>query len=203
MTELVNKVESLSIIGKNKDKDERPTFFHRGKYPLRAGGVLFYHRQDTEVYLLMIKTTDRNGEIVYEDFGGKTDKGDKSIQDTVAREVWEESNNYFSRRLIRNRLKRARYLNIGPCKYNVYMLGETNMVDPEVFGEVETHTGIQRTVEWVNLRDLNNLNLHKRLDYRFVKNWIKNIKSNKPRKNNNRRTNRSKLVPTSVAPTTI
>ena len=41
----------------------------------------------------------------YEDFGGKTDRNDKSIEETVAREAEEESNGIFRKEDVMNMIK--------------------------------------------------------------------------------------------------
>ena len=62
--------------------DSRPTFYYKNnkKNPIRAGGVLFY-RFYPDFEMLLIKPDD---EIRYEDFGGKTDEKDKTIEQLQA-----------------------------------------------------------------------------------------------------------------------
>ena len=58
--------------------DDRPTFYldNNTECPIRAGGVLFYRKNpETENYDIMLIYSRKH----YEDFGGRTDKKDKSI----------------------------------------------------------------------------------------------------------------------------
>ena len=65
---------------------DRPTFYYNDK-PVRAGGILFYvNNNGRKEYLL------RKGKKHWGDVGGKTDKVDNSILDTIVREVVEETN---------------------------------------------------------------------------------------------------------------
>lgn len=66
---------------------DRPTFFYNNN-PVRAGGILFYVNDNgRKEYLL------RKGKKDWGDVGGKTDKVDHTILDTIVREVAEETNN--------------------------------------------------------------------------------------------------------------
>ena len=67
----------------------RPTFYYNGK-PLRAGGCLFYAVKDgkREYVLRNTKWPKPN----WSDIGGKTDRVDENILDTIVREVAEETN---------------------------------------------------------------------------------------------------------------
>ena len=69
----------------------RPTFYYNNVNPIRACGVLFYRKNtDLTIDFLMIKKFDTN---YFEDIGGKTDKVDICLLDTLIREVKEETNN--------------------------------------------------------------------------------------------------------------
>ena len=64
----------------------RPTFYYENQ-PVRAGGILFYVKENgVKKYLL------RKGKREWGDIGGKTDVGDRDIMSTIIREVVEETN---------------------------------------------------------------------------------------------------------------
>jgi len=153
--------------------DRRPTFqvtIGDHKEDIRAGGALFYKR-DTATRDLLFLMIKKDG--AYEDFGGKTDEVDKTILETIAREVDEESNHIFKKEEILRRLNT-------PCtsrdwvyskggKYLVHFIElteEESRIDPAEFGCEEIHDGIQRTVEYVRFTAKNqfgDIDLHCRL----------------------------------------
>lgn len=133
-------------------KPKRPTFQYEQDnvtYDIKAGGILFYKIEDNSVKFLMIRNRDR-----YEDFGGCTDNCDKNIQDTIAREVEEESNKLFSKSNILERMGKTEPIINKTSKYLLYIL---KLVDHELqftgneFGTHETHDDIDRTVEIVDI----------------------------------------------------
>lgn len=67
----------------------RPTFYYNGK-PLRAGGCLFYVVKDGKREYLLRNTKWPKPN--WSDIGGKTDRVDENILDTIVREVAEETN---------------------------------------------------------------------------------------------------------------
>lgn len=160
-TELTKSLKGLSL----KKKDGRPTFAYRGdnEKPIRAGGVIFFRRVGKSVQLLMIKCRNKSGKMEYEDFGGRTEKGDSSIEETVAREVDEESNGIFSRDDIQKQLLTATSKYNLISKYCLYLLELTEYIDPKEFGDIEIYEQIPRTVEWVNLNKIGKIPLHIRL----------------------------------------
>jgi hypothetical protein len=99
-------------LSRNNDShyNDRPTFFYKQKYPIRAGGILFYRIKNKKYEYLVVKTND-----TYSDLGGKTEICDRDIYDTISREVKEESNDYF----IQNSIYSLLVDNINKSKYLV------------------------------------------------------------------------------------
>lgn len=139
---------------------------------VKAGGVLFYIKKDLQVELLLISS--QRG---YEDFGGCTDICDNDIIDTISREVEEESNGIFNKKYIREKIKDLDPIYIKICKYVLYLVEVEEYHDPLIFGSMEIHDNIERTVEWVKLSDLPNKKLNFRLKYFGIMNRLKQIVS--------------------------
>jgi hypothetical protein len=156
-------------------KDGRPTFNFKNNVnnenqnQIRAGGIIFYkyNKETCEPDFLMIKCKKK-----YEDFGGKTDAVDKCIEETVAREAQEESNNIFKKNEVLKKLK----THIGAyCKFSKYLvfICRTDIeYDPKKFGDYEQHDKLSRTVEWIPYSKLKNpefikKSLHIRLRFRY------------------------------------
>lgn len=172
-TEMDKKVKRLPNKN-NKTSNQRPTFYIGKNNPCRAGGVLPYKMYDNTLYFIMIKS---NGK--YEDFGGKTSVEDKSINDTIIREAYEESNGIFSiistQQNIENYQQKSLniqriYMKSG--KYLLYIIRSDEDYDPDLFGNKEFHDNIGRTVEWVSIdtlmsREFTRTNLHPRLCNRY------------------------------------
>ena len=124
----------------------RPTFYLDGdeNKPIRAAGILPYAMFDGKPKFLVISRKDR-----YEDFGGKTAYEDLSIDQTILREAYEESNGLFTPSMIYPHLVNPCY--IPKCKYLVYFIPISPAWDPKDFGNLEFCENVQRTVEWVPL----------------------------------------------------
>lgn len=142
---------------------DRPTFYYRNnnKLEIKAGGVIFYRYTETmsEPEFLMV---NYNGK--YEDFGGKTDKCDKNVIDTICREVEEESNNIFSKKFVLNIIKKKKPIYSATSKYIVYVIKINKYIDPINFGNVEEHNGFARSVKWIKISNM--------LDKDFIKNML-------------------------------
>jgi hypothetical protein len=145
------------------DKDNRPTFLYNNdpELEIRAGGAIFYKiDKNSTVQFLMLNSRGK-----YEDFGGKTDIKDKTINHTIAREVDEESNHIFIKKNILKRIN-----NLTPCytrksKYQIYFIKLTeteSLLDVSIFGDKEIHDNIPRTVEYISIDNLR--------DTQFIKN---------------------------------
>ena len=71
----------------------RPTFYYKDQ-PVRATGLLPYVNVNGVIYFLFRQT--KKQKYMWSDIGGKTDKKDKTIRDTLIREVTEETNNQYN-----------------------------------------------------------------------------------------------------------
>lgn len=147
---------------------DRPTFNlnNDSNYPVRAGGILFYYlnsKKETPMYeLLLIKCNNK-----YEDFGGCTDIKDKSIIDTICREVEEESNKIFEKDFIKNKINDIKPVYIKICKYALYLVELDEYYNTTLFGDKEIHDNINRTVEWVTYDEFNSLVTDKKVNFRL------------------------------------
>lgn len=165
-----------------EEYNKRPTFYYtinQRKYPIRAGGVMFYKKNDDNIELLMIHNQERNR---YEDFGGCTDEKDKSIEETIAREAEEESNKVFKKNDIIQRLRFARSAYCNSSKYLMYFV-QVNNIEAEFtsnqFGDKETHDNISRTIDWYPLEDVLKedfiQNLNPRVNNKYVIKALENL----------------------------
>lgn len=150
-----------------KKKGSQPIFYYKDNKELeiKAGGVIFYHI-DSENHLkfLMIKNRGK-----YEDFGGKTEKVDTCIEDTISREVDEESNSIFKKSDVKKGLKNNSSIYTNNSKYLLYFYKlDTDDYTSEMFGDIETYENIPRTVEWVSYLQLkDSVFVKKFLNYRL------------------------------------
>ena len=146
-------------------KDDRPTFLYNNdpELEIRAGGAIFYKiDENSTVQFMMLNARDK-----YEDFGGKTDLIDKSINHTIAREVDEESNHIFNKKDILKRIKQLVPCYTRTSKYQIYFIKlteEESKLDVSVFGDKEIHDDIPRTVEYISIDNLK--------DKDFIKNKL-------------------------------
>ncbi len=141
----------------------RPTYYYNNNktMELRAGGCLFYKFDNKKMHVLLIKNYG-----VYEDFGGKTDIVDKCIDDTIIREVLEESNCLINEDELIGQLNMINHINhmhqnkcvyVKRSKYLLYIVEASEnqaLLTSEMFGDKEFHDGILRTVEWIEYDDM-------------------------------------------------
>lgn len=136
-------------------KNGRPTFYNDNntEQEIRAGGLLLYRYEKDmkEPEFLMIKSRDK-----YEDFGGRTDMADKSIDDTICREADEESNGILNFEDMVELIKDKQTIYVGDSKYLLYIVKTNKSYNPDEFGTFEIHDKINRTVEWIKLSQLKN-----------------------------------------------
>jgi hypothetical protein len=158
-------------------RDGRPTFYYDDKHEIRAGGLLLYRYDDgmEEPEFLMIKTRGK-----YEDFGGRTDPIDKSIDDTICREADEESNGILKMDEVRELINGHQPIYTSESKYLIYIVKTPTKYNPVDFGTMELHDGISRTVEWIKLsklldRKFINKSLHVRLMFKLFFEHIRTI----------------------------
>lgn len=132
----------------------RPTFnyLNDNNMPIRAGGVIIYRKINNQIEFLLIKKLIGNIER-YEDIGGKTDKNDTNEFDTIARETSEETNSIINEQIIKKQLTYSKSCYNLKSKYVLYFI-KANKYEKKlksaVFGDIETHDSIHRTIEWVN-----------------------------------------------------
>ena len=81
-----------NIFSKKESKSSRPKFLYNNKEVLSAG-VLFYTIIDDKTYFLLRKDNSKKNKNKWSDLGGKSDKEDKVLFDTLTREILEETNN--------------------------------------------------------------------------------------------------------------
>ena len=151
--------------------DNRPTFFANNdeNQPIRAGGVVFYKSDPVTKQIKMLmqytKRIDQKTNIkrnVYEDIGGKTDEKDNNINDTIMREVVEETNGIITKEIVKehldkdhNKMTQGYYL-----KHSKYylILVEANKsiinIDRRAFGKEEINGKI-RQFHWIDVNRLN------------------------------------------------
>lgn len=142
--------------------DNRPTFYNNNDKtnPIRAGGVIFYKIDPLtkQIKMLMQYTerTDKRTNIkrnVYEDIGGKTDENDKSINDTIMREVVEETNNIITKEIVKEHLdKEHRKIYLKHSKYYLILIeANKNIVDIDrrAYGKEEIN-GKLRQFHWID-----------------------------------------------------
>jgi ADP-ribose pyrophosphatase YjhB (NUDIX family) len=132
-------------------KSKRPVFYHNDDKELevKAGGVIIYkiHKKTKKMSMLLIKNRGK-----YEDIGGCTDQKDKSIQDTIAREVDEETNSIIKSKNIKKRFEDGVEVFNKWSKYLIYVLEATDderKLKSDDFGDREIHDDIERTVHWI------------------------------------------------------
>jgi len=127
----------------------RPIFFLNNEQDkqIKAGGIIFYrlNKKTKQTEFLLIKCNNK-----YEDFGGKTDPDDNSIEETAAREAEEESNNIFNRHEILKNIDKADLIYSKFSKYLIYFIKTNVNYEPSKFGSMEIFEKIPRTVEWVS-----------------------------------------------------
>jgi len=147
----------------------RPTFSYldNDNMPIRAGGVIIYRKINNQIELLLIKKIIGDSER-YEDIGGKTDKKDADELETIAREACEETNSIICKEIIRKQLEYSKSFYNLKSKYVVYFVKANKYerkLKSDVFGNVEIHDDINRTIEWVPSEMIINkmINLHPRL----------------------------------------
>lgn len=179
-----SSISDSNISDTSPDADSRPTFYYKNdrNRKIRAGGILYYKFTEAkdDILLLMINC---NG--MYEDFGGKTDKNDECIEDTIAREAEEESNNIFVKYEVYRKIVFDRPVYSWRLKYAVFIedikeLEIDHEPTPEEFGTYENHAQINRTVVWVPYSLLKqesfiNEKLHYRLRFKKFFNKLEDL----------------------------
>uniref|UniRef100_A0A6C0EAI7 Nudix hydrolase domain-containing protein n=1 Tax=viral metagenome TaxID=1070528 RepID=A0A6C0EAI7_9ZZZZ len=160
--------------------DRKAFYYNNDKSkPVTAAGLIIYKFEEDKMKLLLIESRGQ-----YEDIGGRVDEDDKTIIDTVVREVYEESNKLIKRKNTRKKLQDAPSVYNAKCKYVVYFIEATKRqkeMTKKDFGDKELHDNIKRTISWIDTDVVNDSKIVKyklawRLKYYPVLNQIKKIK---------------------------
>ena len=163
---------------KIKEKPIRPTFYYNNDKTknIRAGGILFYKTIDNLKYFLFIDNKYSNW---IEDLGGKTDLQDKSIMNTIIREVDEETNNLIKKDKIYECLhKNSQKFYNEYSKYLLYVIEANDYISnltTEDFGEKESHTGFTREILWIPQNEIKKFKLSPRLAIPELSKFFTNI----------------------------
>ncbi len=144
----------------------RPTFFtNSDNEPIRACGIIFYKKDPlTKQIKILMQYTIRIDNLtnikryVYEDIGGKTDIIDKCINDTIIREVVEETNNIITKEIIMEHLDKEHHkIYLKECKYYL-VLCEANQniinIDRRAYGKYEISSNKLRQFHWIDANRL-------------------------------------------------
>lgn len=142
---------------------------NRAKY-VTACGVLFTKGNgNTRKFLLSRSHWCEINKIVAEDIGGKVDMIDKTVYDTVIREVHEETNKVIC--LSHDRLQSTRKYYIEKLKYLLFIVDSTQYeasLSIDDFGLFEFPTNNQpmhsRMIEWLSFNECNDFKLSARID---------------------------------------
>ena len=153
----------------------RPTFYFEKDImkPIRATGMLLYKYRDSKIEILLNKTENK---YYYEDLGGKTDIDDKTYFDTAIREIAEETNlkiiftmeQICDAKTIYN--KKAKYL-----LFIVEATEEQKILQKNDFDKIETHSNIQREIDWKEVLTFKNIQLHPRFPKKKLKQYFDEI----------------------------
>ena len=130
----------------NRSKDDRLI-----KSLVTAAGTLFIKVVDGRIYLLLISYTDQRYSLL-DDLGGRAEVYDKSIYQTIDREVKEESNEIIQ---IDSENLECTSVYMPECKYLclITKLNEDAYPDTSIFGTLEHTNQLKRTIEWHEFTD--------------------------------------------------
>lgn len=144
--------------------------------PCVSAGVIFFRFKNGQLEFLLQHKPDKRQKWWYEDLGGKSNPEDKSLDDTAAREVDEESNNQITKAYAKQLMSRDSIaLLYQKAKYLVYIVHLPDQKEFD-FGDHENHPKyvIKRYIKWVSLADVKKIpfaEIHPRIRhfYRMVK----------------------------------
>jgi 8-oxo-dGTP pyrophosphatase MutT (NUDIX family) len=158
------------VLGKEKNDlkfkttnmcDSRPKFTYKNQIYVSAGVVPYTLDKHGNYYLLLQRLTNDSRQWTYEDFGGKSEEGDQSIEDVAFRECYEETNyiETFTPQYLKQQLEDSRSViyRISSCKYMLYLI----YVPPELkdtldlakFG-IENDDKQPRVLEWLSYKSV-------------------------------------------------
>ncbi len=144
--------------------DKRPTFYYNNpannsNNKIRAGGVIFYYQDSLTKNIKMLmqyteKIKDNVKRNLYEDIGGKTDEVDTCINDTIIREVIEETNSVISKDILIKYLEKENHiLYLKHSKYYLVLINvddDIKIIDKRAFGKIENSTNKKRMFYWID-----------------------------------------------------
>jgi hypothetical protein len=118
---------------------------------VKAVGVLFYSKKNG---FLMQLVVGKKGQVTISDFGGKVENKDKSLINSLERELLEESNEKLPHCDIRSLM--IGFLYIPTSKYVLVICQAPQSFDDmdlSSFGTHEEHSRAERKVSWVSVPD--------------------------------------------------
>lgn len=151
-------IESIKTKSKSIDPTKRIIIKKRKEFffnddpskPILAAGLILYKMSGSKMHLLMISKSK------IEDIGGKIEHIDKSVHETVIREVSEETNNILSMTL--DRLKNCNQIYIPSSKYVIHIVKANNSeknLNSDDFGDYEIDESSKdmskRNIIWIDL----------------------------------------------------
>ena len=157
--------------------DSRESFYTKDEQPIRAGGCIFYRKIKNDIEILLINNKRnifiKNKPIetfVFEDIGGKISHKDNMIEDMIAREISEETNNIITESLVMSLLvdREDDTIYHKSTKYLLYIVEaneEIAHLKTEDFGKKEVGENTkERTFHWIKL---SRFKKHIMLNYRL------------------------------------
>tara|TARA_B110000037_G_C17094284_1_gene495315 strand:- start:1438 stop:1983 length:546 start_codon:yes stop_codon:yes gene_type:complete len=148
----------------------------------RAAGIIFYFIKNKNIYILINKE-NRNNKVVYNSIGGKVDKYDKTIFETMTREFNEETGFLVSDKLNKIKFERNKCIELIKSKYLLllYEIKFDNIWDllpytySKIFENVEPFNHRESlSLEWVNLFEFKEKNTNF-----LLKMLLSKVKNNK------------------------
>ena len=163
-----------NIFSIKESKSPRPKFLFNNKEVLSAG-VLLYTIIDNNTYYLLRKDNSKKNNNKWSDLGGKSDKEDKVLFDTITRELLEETNYEINKLLninnfdsLKSWIIKSNYVIIYNkiCKYlifkiRLYDLKITDLND--IYAE-------DTIVSWKYINNNTKILLHPRLKKQYLNN---------------------------------
>ena len=117
---------------------------------ISACGCLFIRVHNKKLQLLLISYKDPNWP-KYDDFGGRIDIDDNTVNDAICREVSEETNDVITKKQIKKTLMDDNIIFYNrQSKYYcvVHQIDNFKYNDSSIFGDFEKTDKIYRTINW-------------------------------------------------------
>jgi hypothetical protein len=166
-----------NIFSRKESKSLRPRFLFNNKEVLSAG-VLFYTIIDNNTYYLLRKDNSKKNNNKWSDLGGKSDKKDKVLFDTITRELLEETNNEINKLLnidsfnsfdsLKSWIIKSNYIIIynKSCKYLIFKI-RLNDLKIKYLKDIYAEDTI---VAWKYINNNTKILLHPRLKRNYLNN---------------------------------